>query len=107
MYTVVSQTTGKGDAAFDGGFPKAVGRGDRGFDKGTCVSATCISFVTVGYCVVIIVLAVAFKKLRKRDRSKQFDREIHPDDETVEEMNSSIFDNDRSVRSGSNMRRFA
>lgn len=107
MYTVVSQTAGKGDTAFDGGFPKSLGPVDQGYDKGTCVSATCISFVTVGYCVVIIVLAVAFKKFRKRDRSKQFDREIYPDDETVEERNSIIFDQDRSVQSERSMRRFA
>ena len=47
---------------------------------GTCTTATCISFVTVGYCVVIAALAVAYKKYRPRDRSKQFDKEDSGED---------------------------
>lgn len=58
--------------------PKTQGPGGEPMpdDTGTCVTATCISFVTVGYCIVVIVLAVAYRKHRPRDRSKQFDREI-------------------------------
>jgi hypothetical protein len=110
MYTIVSTTKDKGDTAFDGGFPNGrgeKGRGDYGYGMGTCISATCISFVTVGYCIVVIVLAVAYKKYRPRDRSKQFDREIDPEDDT-HERSSILFDPDRSVGSGgSSMRRFA
>jgi hypothetical protein len=47
---------------------------------GTCITATCISFVTVGYCIVIVALAVTYKKYRPRDRSKQFDREDSGED---------------------------
>lgn len=50
-------------------------------DTGTCVTATCISFVTVGYCIVVIALAVAYRKHRPRDRSKQFDREVEEEDD--------------------------
>lgn len=38
-----------------------------------CTSATCISFVTVGYAIVTLALAVAFKKYRPRDQSKKFE----------------------------------
>ena len=110
MYTIVSTTKDKGDTAFDGGFPNGKGPGDYGYGMGTCISATCISFVTVGYCIVVIVLAVAYKKYRPRDRSKQFDREIDPDVETYE-RSSILFDPDRSIGSsgggGGNLRRFA
>ena len=47
---------------------------------GTCVTATCISFVTLGYCIVAISLAVAYRKYKPRDRSKQFD--LAQDDDT-------------------------
>ena len=106
MYTIVSQAGGRG-ADYDGGFPNALsGKVGYGYGRGigSCVSATCISFVTVGYCIVIIVLAVAFKKYRPRDRSKQFDGEIYRDDETQE--SNPIFDQGRSVGSSS-MRRFS
>lgn len=112
MYTIVSTTKDKGNSAFDGGFPNGIGPGGPGtygYGMGTCISATCISFVTVGYCIVVIVLAVAYKKYRPRDRSKQFDCEIDPDVETYE-RSSTLFDPDRSIGSsggGSNLRRFA
>jgi len=62
--------------------PKDVGMGPMEDDvyHGTCTTATCISFVTVGYCIVIAALAVAYKKYRPRDRSKQFDKEDSGDD---------------------------
>ncbi len=59
IYTVVSQSNGNGDTAFDGGFPNGRGPGDPGDEIGACVSATCISFVTVGECIVVLVIAVA------------------------------------------------
>lgn len=62
--------------------PKSVGLGPSMDEMyhGTCITATCISFVTVGYCIVIAALAVAYKKYRPRDRSKQFDRDIGKED---------------------------
>ncbi len=62
--------------------PKDVGMGpiDDAPYHGTCITATCISFVTVGYCIVIAALAVAYKKYRPRDRSKQFDKEDSGED---------------------------
>lgn len=52
------------------------GLGDKTGGDGTCVTATCISFVTLGYCIVIIGLSVAYRKFRPRDRSKRFDKGI-------------------------------
>ena len=60
------------------------GSGDKTGGYGTCVTATCISFVTLGYCIVIIGLSVAYRKYRPRDRSKRFG----------EEMSSSASSND-------------
>ncbi|KAL7495916.1 hypothetical protein ACHAWT_006723 [Skeletonema menzelii] len=75
--------------------PKDVGMGPiEDAYHGTCITATCISFVTVGYCIVIAALAVAYKKYRPRDRSKQLDKEdsgedIYDDDQT-EVLNPSF-----------------
>lgn len=52
------------------------GSGDKTGGYGTCVTATCISFVTLGYCIVIIGLSVAYRMYRPRDRSKRFDEDI-------------------------------
>ena len=57
---------------------------------GTCTSATCISFVTVGYFIVVIVLAVAYRKHRPRDRSKQFDREIGADGDVWDDDETEV-----------------
>jgi len=101
---------------FDGGMPdggpgginpKSGGPGSVGYldeDQGTCATATCISFVTVGYCIVVIALAVAYKKHRPRDRSKQFDREIEEDDvfdEETEVLNPEFEQHARSSMRGS------
>ena len=59
IYSIVSQLKGNGDSAFDGGFPTGRSRGDLGDEIGACVSATCISFVTVGEFIVVLVIAVA------------------------------------------------
>jgi hypothetical protein len=48
-----------------------------------CTSATCISFVTVGYATVLVTLAVAFKKYRPKDRSKKFEESVSDDSDTV------------------------
>ena len=50
---------------------------------GSCTSATCISFVTVGYAIVLVTLAVAFKKYRPRDLSKKFEESVIDDSDTV------------------------
>mmetsp|Transcript_15553 Transcript_15553/g.33473 ORF Transcript_15553/g.33473 Transcript_15553/m.33473 type:complete len:731 (-) Transcript_15553:467-2659(-) len=62
------------------------GSAARGEDMGTCVTATCISFVTVGYCIVVIALAVAYKKYKPKDRSKQFDREMDEGDDVFDDQ---------------------
>jgi len=72
---------------------------------GTCTSATCISFVTVGYFIVVIILAVAYRKHRPRDRSKQFDREIGVDgdvwdDDETEVLNPEFEQHRNSINSG-------
>jgi hypothetical protein len=71
-----------GPADRPGNLPKNIGMGPTNDEvyHGTCITATCISFVTVGYCIVIAALAVAYKKYRPRDRSKQFDGEDSGDD---------------------------
>jgi hypothetical protein len=81
-----------GTGPFDGGFPgdgTGDGTGDDNSRRGrrTCVTATCISFVTLGYCIVIIALGVSYRKYRPRDRSKRFDG---LDDET--EVMNPVFD---------------
>ncbi len=50
-------------------------------DAGGCVSATCISFVTVGYALILMSLAVAYHRYRPRDRSKHWDNEIGDDED--------------------------
>ncbi|KAL7540960.1 hypothetical protein ACHAXR_010522 [Thalassiosira sp. AJA248-18] len=81
---------------FDGGMPGegpvvTTPRGGPQIDAqsqeelGSCTTATCISFVTVGYCIVAIALAVAYKKHKPRDRSKQFDREIGGEDDVADD----------------------
>lgn len=84
---------GPGTGPIDGGMPDrpefdTPGRSGPGFgpeqeELGRCVTATCISFVTVGYCIVVIALAVVYKKHKPRDRSKQFDREIAEEDDSA------------------------
>ena len=69
-------TDPRDDLPTDGGMGSI---GD-GVYRGTCTTATCISFVTVGYCIVIAALAVAYKKYRPKDRSKHFDKEKTGDD---------------------------
>lgn len=54
-------------------------------DSGTCVTATCISFVTVGYCVVVIAMAVAYKKWKPKDRSKRFDRDLNEGEDILDD----------------------
>lgn len=73
---------GGGPSDLPNDLPKTVGIGPTEDEiyHGTCVTATCISFVTVGYSIVIAALAVAYKKYRPRDRSKQFDGEIGGED---------------------------
>ncbi len=73
---------GGGPSDLPDDLPKTVGIGPTEDEiyHGTCVTATCISFVTVAYCIVIAALAVAYKKYRPRDRSKQFDGEIGGED---------------------------
>ena len=86
---------GPGGYPFDGGMPdegypksQGPGYGSSPNKAGSCRSATCISFVTVGYCIVVAALAVAYKKWKPKDRSKQFDRDVnngedgYNDDET-------------------------
>jgi hypothetical protein len=76
----------------DGGMPGETPRTTLGIadpeleDLGTCMTATCISFVFVGYCLAFIVLAVAYRKYRPRDRSKQFDREIGADGDVWDDV---------------------
>jgi hypothetical protein len=65
----------------DGGIPGFASppEGSTGREgRGTCNTATCISFVTLGYCIVIIALGVSYRKYRPRDRSKRFDEEVGP-----------------------------
>jgi hypothetical protein len=71
-----------GPANLPDDLPKNIGMGPTEDEvyHGTCITATCISFVTVGYCIVVAALAVAYKKYRPRDRSKQFDREDSGED---------------------------
>ena len=83
----------------DGGMPDGLTTpkgGPEENDRGSCVTATCISFVTVGYCIVVIAMAVAYRKWRPRDRSKQIDQPVADDltqDETAEtEMLTPVFD---------------
>ena len=85
-----NDTLGPDGLPLDGGMPKGPIPGvlsddpretPRANGTGTCRSATCISFVTVGYCAVVIALAVAYKKWKPVDRSKQFDREVGADDD--------------------------
>ena len=75
---------------------------DDGAKVGGCTSATCISFVTVGYCIVVITLAVAYQKYKPRDRSKQFDGDgagENWDDET-EVLNPAFEKHLRGSRGG-------
>lgn len=53
--------------------------------EGSCVSATCISFVTVGYAMILMTLAVAYQKWKPKDRSKHWDRESANDDEVFDD----------------------
>jgi hypothetical protein len=81
-----------GTGPLDSGFPGdgSSGTGDSdgtGTGRETCVTATCISFVTLGYCIVIIALGVSYRKYRPRDRSKRFDEEIVGLDDETEIMN--------------------
>lgn len=93
-----------GSGPIDGGMPGGIpgggpgvtsrgpvpdGMGSMHYDTGRCVTATCISFVTVGYCMVITALAVAYKKYRPRDRSKQFD-ETREDDNNVADDETEV-----------------
>jgi hypothetical protein len=48
---------------------------------GACTSATCISFVTVGYFTVLVALAAACKKFKPKDRSKKWDQDNSYDDD--------------------------
>jgi hypothetical protein len=71
---------------FDGGIPAGAPPPREPTDAGsggTCVTATCISFVTLGYCIVAIALVVSYKKYRPRDRSKRFDEEICREEDVV------------------------
>ena len=71
---------------FDGGIPAGAPPPQESADTeggGTCVTATCISFVTLGYCIVVIALGVSYKKYRPRDRSKRFDEEIGQEEDVV------------------------
>lgn len=86
----IETETDPDDRPFDGGMPGESGPKTRGVGddstevndhRGTCRTATCISFVTVGYCVVLITMAVAYRKHRPRDRSKQFDAEVENDED--------------------------
>jgi len=52
-------------------------------DANGCVSATCISFVTVGYALILMSLAVAYHRYRPRDRSKHWDNEVSGDDDEI------------------------
>lgn len=96
-----------GDGGFgdqDGGFvPEVLTPDDQGDNNvGGCTSATCISFVTVGYCIVVIALAVAYQKYKPRDRSKQFDGDgagENWDDET-EVLNPAFEKHLRGSRGG-------
>jgi hypothetical protein len=105
-----------GDGGFgDDGDGSGNGFGDGDGDKtggyGTCVTATCISFVTLGYCIVIIGLSVAYRKYRPRDRSKRFDEEISSagtnDDNRTDDEHEVInpaFDVSSHTRSSSDRR---
>lgn len=71
---------GPGSLPFDGGMPGPWADGEdpgssgrQPYRAGQCRTATCISFVTVGYCIVVIALVVGYKKWKPKDRSKQFD----------------------------------
>lgn len=71
---------------------------------GSCTSATCISFVTVGYAMVLVSLAVAFKKYRPKDLSKKFEESVLDDsDETVFRRESEALTPDfqQNIRHGS------
>ena len=110
-----------GSGPFDGGMPnkpevntpKSRGVGDDGSsteELGTCVTATCISFVTVGYCIVVIALAVAYRKYRPRDRSKQFDSEIEGEEDFVDdqtEVLNPVFEQHVRNTGGNSVRGFA
>lgn len=81
-----------GTGPLDSGFPGdgSSGTGDSdgtGTGRETCVTATCISFVTLGYCIVIIALGVSYRKYRPRDQSKRFDEEIVGLDDETKIMN--------------------
>lgn len=69
---------------------------------GTCVTATCISFVTVGYVIVVVALVVAYKKYKPRNLSKKWDSEeaSGPDDITYDGRESEVLNPDfeRHVR---------
>ena len=89
---------------FDGGIPAGAPPPQESADTeggGTCVTATCISFVTLGYCIVVIALGVSYKKYRPRDRSKRFDEEIGQEedvglDDETEVMNPVFEQNFRT-----------
>jgi len=80
-----------GEGPFDGGMPppRTTQKFEMG-ELGACMTATCISFVTVGYCIVVIVLAVAYRKHRPRDRSKQFDREVGADGDAWDDDETEV-----------------
>ncbi|KAL3792156.1 hypothetical protein HJC23_009620 [Cyclotella cryptica] len=67
---------------WDSASGRGVGPNTASYDHnvGTCTSATCISFVTLGYSTVIVTLAVALKKYRPKDKSKKWDRDANVDD---------------------------
>lgn len=98
---------------FDGGFPAGTDPSQEPTDTeggGTCITATCISFVTLGYCIVVIVLVVSYRKYRPRDRSKRFDEEIGPEedvglDDETEVMNPVFEQNYRNTSISSSVGR--
>ena len=110
--TVYTETESGGlidpNGPIDGGFPGdkpsiITPKGIEEEDQGTCITATCISFVTVGYCIVVIVMAVAYRKYRPRDRSKQFDRENLEDETQFGDDETEIFNpvfEEHTARSG-------
>lgn len=102
MFVVETVQDVESEGLFDGGIP-GTSPFDVGMptdttiykkeDNGTCVTATCISFVTLGYCIVFIVLGVAYRKYRPRDRSKQFDEKISAEDDSgLDDETTPVFE---------------
>ena len=79
----LNDPNGNGPGIYSG--DRGVGISSAHYDQhgANCTSATCISFVTVGYCMVVVLLAVTFKKYRPRDRSKKFEESAFDDTDTV------------------------